>query len=176
MGFEINPTADGGGKTGTRYCRAGRKLLWAAGVDWGTSRAGNEKIDVRFVCVQDPDDGVDVGAQIWETFTLTERAAWKLAGYARAVGHNEPFGSEDKETINNLLISRPVWCDVSMETRQNGDERPKPNGYASFGGDITEHMDELAREMEAWHLQGKERFASGGNTGGFAATNDDIPF
>lgn len=179
MSFTINPGNDSGGGGGSRHVRAGRKLLWAAGVDFGTSKAGNDKIDVRFVCVQDPDGGTDVGAQVWETFSLTQRAAWKIEKFAKAVNQMEPISSDDKDAIADMLIARPVWSEVTMETRTNGDERPRPNDYAAYEGEISDSMDAQVREMEAWHIKGKERFGGGAGGGGNArpvGTDDDIPF
>ena len=183
MGFTIDASkADDGNSGGgsfskPAYMTEGKKLVWAAGIDWGESKAGNVKIDVRFACVQDP-SGKDVGNQVWDTFTLTERAAWKVHQYARAAGQTEPFESDDKDAFEEMLSRRPVWTELVLETRQNGDQKPRPSTYSIFKGEITEEMDQVAREMEDYHQKGKEYMSNKGkaNYGTSPTVDDNIPF
>jgi len=156
MALMINPVDENAGGAVQRRpeIRAGQKVLWAAGTKWGESRAGNVKIDVRFVCVDDPDGGTDVGAFIWDTFTLTERAAWKLAQFARASGVQEPWDAENQQATDNILTATPILVDCEPETRDDGSVKMRCQRYKSWSGDITENMESLVADAEDFHLKG----------------------
>jgi len=168
MALIINPTEEGGSSGGERRpkVRAGSKVLWAAGTKWGESKAGNVKVDVRFLCVEDPDGGTDVGGFIWDTFTLTERAAWKLSQFARAAGTNEPWDAEDESATDNVIMSAPIMVQCEDEPALDGAMRVRCQRYSIWGGDITDEMEEMLGKAEEFHTQGQAK----------AGNNSDIPF
>jgi|7_EtaG_2_1085326.scaffolds.fasta_scaffold00045_22 hypothetical protein len=169
MALIINPTEEGnsgGGGERRPKVRAGSKVLWAAGTKWGESKAGNVKIDVRFLCVEDPDGGKDVGGFIWDTFTLTERAAWKLSQFARAANVGEPWDAEDETATDNVLMSSPIMVQCEDEAGLDGAMRVRCQRYSTWGGEITDEMEAMLAKAEDFHMQGQIK---AGNT-------SDIPF
>ena len=184
MAFTINPKDDEnntGGGTSRPILTAGKRTMWVCGVDFGTSRAGNKKIDVRMVCVDDMEkDGAEVGAYCWDTFTLTQAAAWRLGQAARALGQRDQFDAENEELMDEILRRSPVV--VSLEGEEyNGKTKVRPQHYAAHQGEIPETWEDAVEKGEKWHEDGKRKRASGGSGGGgglapVAPSDDEIPF
>jgi hypothetical protein len=186
MAFVINPSegenGNGGGgsdRTPRPEVKEGKKLVWAAGCNWGTSQAGNVKIGVRFVVVDDPPDGTDVRGYVWETFTLTQSAAWKLQSMARAVGQKEPWDAEDQDETNSVITHAPVWVTISQEKGNDGVVRPRIDGsFTTFAGELTDAMEKVVVEAEEHH-NSANKMKGGSPTPPPAAPvikDDDIPF
>ena len=166
MSLNIDPNqqeeSNGGGAPS--YATAGRKLLWASGIKWGQSQAGNTKVEVRFAVV----DGDEINCQVWDTFTLTQRAAWKIGQFAKAAKQTSAFDAEDREAMDEVLARRPVYADIEMEEKPSGGTRPRIIRYAAYDGDISETMDEAAQRMEEYHAKGQQMQGN--------KSSDDIPF
>ena len=179
MSFIINPDAPSGGGGGKRRpeARAGKKLLWAASIEYGKSNAGNDKIDVRWVVVDDPDGGTDTTAFVWDTFTLTEKAAWRLQNLARALEQRTSWDASDEDATWGIVSRVPVWAELVADT-YNGKTRMKVNSYTVFGGEVTDEMEAMVNEAEAWCRAGKAKNAgrSGGSAAAGVAQDEDIPF
>ena len=190
MAFTINPNdAAAGGNGGTRSSsnrrpdvRAGRKHVALVGMTYGTSRAGNAKIDACFMVVDDPDGGVDVRALVWDTFTLTQAAAWKLQQVAQAVGQRASWDAEDEDATWKVLSQRPVLVEVAMEPKYSGQgERAAVQRYGPSAVELAGEIDQQLGEAEKWYAEwSKSRAGGGGRSGGSSASaafqSDDIPF
>lgn len=188
MAFIIQPdNADGSSEEGGRGprrpdCRAGKKVLAACGMIYGKSGAGNDKIDVCWVVIDDPDGGEDVGALVFDTFTLTERAAWKLQQVSGALGQKSSWDVEDQKATWEVLAQAPVKADIKIEPKWSGDgTRPAVDRYSRSSFKITKEMDDLIAKTETWHAEWKKKKqgqSSGGGRPSRAASfdSDDIPF
>jgi hypothetical protein len=188
MAFMIDPgqgnsTEGASQRTSRPDVRAGRKVLWAAGIQYGTSRAGNKKVDVCWVVVDDPDGGHDVGALVWDTLALTQSALWKVQILARAVGQKTSWDAENEEAMWEVVSRRPIVAEIEIEPKYSGEgTRGKVAKMHPFGGEPTDEQEKVAVEGEEWH-RGWVAKKSGGrpaapitpvSTNDF--TDDDIPF
>lgn len=192
MAFTINPseyTASGGGGGNRRPdVRDGQKVLWLAGIKLGQTRNGDGKIDACFVVVADPDGGSDVRGLVWETFPLTQRAAWKLQQVSQALGQRASWTADDPDAAWEVLSRRPVLADVRTEPKRSGDGTVAVVGrFHPFTEEVTEDMESIATEAEGWHRDwsrkrdgyGSSSQGSGYSSGGGYAPSqqgDDIPF
>lgn len=195
MAFEVNPEGyqDKGGPRRPDV-RAGEKLLWLAGLQFGKSQAGNVKIDACFVVVGDNDGGTDVGGLVWTNFTLTQTAAWKLQQVSVALQQRGSWNAEDPKEAWEVLSKRPVIADISVQPKHSGDgTRPNIERFKVFGGDISEGMEATVNAAEQWYTEWKAKKAQGGGGratgggyggggygggrgGGYGGHDDGIPF
>jgi len=191
MAFTIDPNeADngagrsGGGGNRRPDVRPGQKHVALVGMAYGESRAGNVKIDTCWMVVDDPDGGTDVRGLLFDTFTLTQRAVWKLQQVAQALGQRASWDAEDEEETWKVLSQRPVLVEVAMEPKWNSDgERPAVERYATSSVQVDDAMDQQLGEAERWYTDWQAKRASGGGGGrsvraggGYAGNDSDIPF
>lgn len=197
MAFTIDPGAAGAGDNGKRSAaggnrrpdvRAGMKHAALVGMTYGESRAGNAKIDVCWMVVDDPDGGTDVRGLLFDTFTLTQRAAWKLQQVAQALGQRSSWDAEDEDATWKVLSQRAVQIEVAMEPKYNGDgERAAVQRYSTSSVQLDDAMDAQLGEAEKWYTEWKAKRAGGSSRssrsgaayGGAAADSydtGDIPF
>jgi len=189
MGFTVNPDDYEGGNRRPDM-RAGRKILVLAGLSHGTSQAGNAKIDACWVCVYDPDGGVDVGALAFCNFTLTQSAAWKLQQVSRAVQQRSSWDAEDARESFDVLSRRPVSAEITVEPKWSGDGmRPEIGAFSAYSGELSDDMRKTAEDAQSWYRDWRSRKSGGSsqrrNSGGGQRQNtdqrpnygeDDIPF
>lgn len=109
-------TSGGGGKF--RECGPGPKILYPIGHRYREIN-GKPVVDVRSVCIDDPTGSGDVGATVTDTFWLTERALWRIARFALAVGWSQPFDPDEPEELDRVLLSGPFRGTVKI--RKKGD-------------------------------------------------------
>ena len=145
---QFDDNGSGGGER--KQISIGRKLLAAVGFERYSSRNGNPMISVRFICLQDYEGGVDDRAEVYENFTLTERAYWRIVGFARALGYPDAFDPDVDEDISSLLTHGYVEANIQMDTWQ-GKERPKIDQF-SRAGSVSEDP-----EWKTWIEEGEER-------------------
>lgn len=185
MAFVIDPSQENGGGSGGNKrpeVREGKKLVWAAGTTWGTSQSGNTKISTRFVVVDDPDNGSDIRGYVWETFTLTQNAAWKLRSMASAVGQKEPWDASVEAETDSVLTHSPVWVNIQLQEGTDGIKRPRIDGsFNKFGGEITPDMEKVLTEAEDHHKQSAQIARGGSSSAPPMSTappinDDEIPF
>lgn len=172
MALMIDPNAEPkeGGGNRRPDCRAGQKILWLAGMKYGTSRSGNAKIDTCWAVVGDPDGGKDEGAIVFCTFTLTQRAAWKIAQVARATGAGSSFDAEDAEATWNALSARPVEAKVELKPKYSGEgTRPEIARFERFTGESDDAMEAIVNKIEEWYNEWSSKQPG-------AAVDEDIPF
>ena len=172
MAFTVDPNQEPGsaGASNIPKLTPGTRTMWVCGVDFGQARSGNKKIDVRLVCVDDDKEGAEVGAYCWDTFTLTQAAAWKLGQVARALGQTDQFDAEDETLMDEILRRSPLIVDLE-EHEYNGNKKVKVSRYSAHTGEIPEAWEDTVQRGEEWHEGGKKK-SSGGGFG----TSDDIPF
>lgn len=189
MAFIIEPDQDGGnngsgggGKKRRPDVRPGKKTLAIIGMEYGTSRAGNPKIDTCWVVIEDPDGGTDVGAIVFDSYALTQRAAWKVQQVAGAVGQKTSWDAEDPDETWKVFSQAPVTAEIKMEPKWNGDgEKASIDRYSRSSFEITEQVDAMIVETEGWYNEWSAKKKKGGGSrpssgGGSNYVEDDIPF
>ena len=177
MSLIINPSDEADSGSSRPTLTPGRRTMWVCGVDFGTSQAGNKKIDVRLVCVDDGGTGSEVGAYCWDTFTLTQAAAWRLGQAARALGQTEQFEAEDQSVMEDMLRRCPLVVDLEDET-YNDKTKLRPKLYTLHTGAIPEAWEDIVQKGEEWHEGGKKMRSGGGYSSAptSTGTSDEIPF
>ena len=180
MALMVNPQ-NGGSNSG----QGDRKVLMPVGIDYQESRAGNQMVIVRFMCLKDlqDDSNEDCGAYAWDTFVLTERALWKIAKYSVAVGHNAPFDAENKAELQKILTIKPVIADMRIDKDNEGVERVRAAGYYPYQGEAGADWDDLitaGEERHAEYRKWKQTQGSGGYKkpvrSAASVSDDEIPF
>lgn len=190
---KVNPQDekyDGGGGR-TEQCGPGTKLFAVVGYERYSSSRGNPVLSIRLLCLLDREGSKDEGKVVFENFTLTDKAMWRLVNFARAIGYNEPFDTDDNEAIGALLTSGYVDGLVHMD-RWGDKETPKVKEFSAPAG-YTEDPDWGAmidqgeadhRDYLKWRADnprgaggssggGGSRRGGGGSGGG---RRDNIPF
>lgn len=189
MALIVNPDqSSGSGESRDRKVGIGRKILMPVGIDHRESRAGNKMASVRFICLKDigaEDDPGDCGAYTWDTFVMTERALWKIAKYAVAVGHHEPFDAENEAEFQKVLTMRPVLAVMEIEKGTDGEERVRAREYSKYTGALDPEWDkliEIGEERHAGYRKWKASQQSGSRYTGTRmpaaskVSDDEIPF
>ena len=171
-GFVIDPTEEEGGQQ--RAVRPkltpGEKVLWAAAFKYVNSSRGTPGIEVMYVCV----DGDESTAYVWDTFWMTQAAAFRLKSYSRAVGQKTPWHPEEPEEAADVLLKVPVNATIELREQDNGTKRPEIQGWSAYAGDITEDMESIVGDAEAhWRKMNPSDASSGGSSG---YDDDEIPF
>lgn len=193
MAFKVDPSTyeEKGGATRPNV-RDGRKLMWLAGLHFAESQNKNVTINCCFVVVEDPDGGRDVGGLVWDTFTLTQAAAWRLQQVSVALQKKGQWDAENKDEAWEVLSSRPVYAQVHTEAKTRSNGQPgsvaKVDRYEVFAGDATDAHEEIVKAAEDWHREWKKKAAQGARRGGGGGGgygrgdgapppgDDDIPF
>ena len=186
MALMVNPQNGGSNSgQGDRKVRPGRKVLMPVGIDYQESRAGNQMVIVRFMCLKDlqDDSNEDCGAYAWDTFVLTERALWKIAKYYVAVGNNAQFDAENKAELQKILTIKPVIADMRIDKDNEGVERVRAAGYYPYQGEAGADWDDLitaGEERHAEYRKWKQTQGSGGYKkpvrSAASVSDDEIPF
>ena len=203
MAFVINPNEGDSGGSGAAPrpdVRAGRKILSCVGITGGTTQGGNPKWSTTWVVVQDPDGGQDVGALVFETLTLTERAAWKIRIIAQAVGQSASWNAEDQEAMYKVLSRAPVVAKIELaesrtgRTDRDGNVRMEAEvkGWYRYSGSLTDDERTVIRDGQSWYKAWRAKKDGGstaappkrggppdqwdGGSSGGSYDHDDIPF
>jgi hypothetical protein len=176
-GFIIDPKAENEEQQNAApsWMTAGTRLIWAADLTYSTSKRGEPVVEVLFCQVDDDAPG----ARMYERFVLNANAAWKLQRFARALGHMESFDASNETETRDIFCSRPVVCEVSTWTRNDGGERPQVDrgSFSKFTGDVTETMEDRVEKLERYAVEGKAKWDQKPSRPA-ATSNDlsDIPF
>ena len=177
MTFMIDP-AHQGTTSGTKtppWLEPGRHVVWAADLTYKTTRKGDTSIEVLFCCVK----GDHVGARMYERFILTQAASWKIARFARAVGHATSWDASNEEETRDILCSRPVMVTVCAWQNNKGEDRPQvERGQIDpFDGEVTDDMEKHVVAMEDYSVALKEHMSQkSAPNRGFGGPSDEVPF
>lgn len=204
----INPneyaSQDRGSGTGERGEKprevgAGRKVMLPIGC-YHDEVNGKPVVKVRSVCLLDLDGNGDEGAVLTDTFWLTSNALWRVANFALACGHAEPFDPEIAAEMEAVLASGPFETTISI-TQRGGKSYPNANAYRrtsevevdEVSGDLLltrEQRSAVENAEAAWEglrkwLASNRRGGSSGDartgssgrsSGGRGSSDDEIPF
>jgi hypothetical protein len=178
--------SEGGG--GVRRVGVGEKVLAATGYERWTASTGNPMLSIHFVCLDDLTSGPggDVGAVADVAFVLTERASWKLADFAAAMGMTEPFDPDEDEEVEDLIQR---GCVVATFGRRmfNGKQKVEVEAFRSCTVEIPEEWDAMIaageagfRRYQEWRAnnprQGGGGSSGGGPSSGGGWNDDNVPF
>lgn len=198
MAFMIDPN-EGNSSSGSARpdVRAGRKIVACAGIEYGTTMAGNPKWSTTWVVVHDPDGGQDVGALFWETLPLTQSAAWKIRIIAQALGQRTSWNAEVKKEMWEVLSRRCVSVDMELEESRSGrtddqgnpkmDPRVKRWNHSAFT--VDDESQRVIDDARTWYRGWSEKRSGGSGTARVTSSappswdgpstsgvEDDIPF
>lgn len=115
--FDSAPTNTSASTT-IRKCGAGKKLLVPVGFEHRDIK-GKPVVDIRYVCIQDFEEGGDEGAIATDTFWLNAEALWRIGRWANAMGRKEPFDPEDGDDLTGVMAIGPVEATIRIE--ENGE-------------------------------------------------------
>jgi hypothetical protein len=160
-----NPEKDGG-SSGHPKVTAGVKVMCVIGMYMSRSQAKNPVANVHLTCLEDRANNGEESYDLWESLTLTQRAMWKVANFALAVGHTEPFDVLNEDKLREVLMSNPVVVTVVMEKDRKGNPRPKAFKVEAYEGEVSTEWDAIAKEGEQRHQEMRQRMLEKGNGGG----------
>ena len=179
MAYLIDPPNMAGSPGGGVIQTPGKKVLAFVGMERRVSQNGNNMINCRFVCVDDLENGgKDVGSGLFESFVFTDKAAWKLANYAMAVGHETKFDAERDEELLAVLKAGVVVADVSMEERTDRDgnlrQNPRVNNWAGHEGEWDGDWKDIIKSAQAWYQDFRAKQGGGGASKKRSRTEDPM--
>lgn len=177
MSFTIDPGNYSGPSGSSRRpdVRDGEKVLWLCGIKMGMTMGGSPKLECCYVVVHDPDGGNDVKGLVWETFPLTQAAAWKLQQVSQAIGQKTSWEADNEEEAWRVLGKRPVIAHVVSQPKRNGEGKvARVKRFKMYSEDPSDEMEKIVTDAEDWHTKWKNK---GSSSSGFSSTSaDDIPF
>lgn len=153
---------------------AGRKVLHAVDLYYRRSQAGNLCASVMMVCLKDLESAGEEGATCWETYTLTDRAMWRLANYCVATGYEQPFEADVREQLLRALQKAPTICTL-VEDEYDGKVKTRIDKVERWSGQDNEdgRWDEYVQGAIAAFGEAMRRMdarSSGGSAGGGSST------
>ena len=190
MPLMVDPNKDAGGGG----IHPGRKLAQGVGLQRFTARTGTPMLAMGFVVLKDANpQSDDVGEVFLEMFPITERAVFRIAGWAQAQGWTGQFDAESDDDVEKIMGRGPVVAELKEETyiNNNGQQvtRAKVHSFAKYNSSeedpawealITKGEAAFDRILDAMNLGGgsSSRSSSGGSAdpGSYSQNDDDIPF
>lgn len=163
----------------------GEFVMWCKGFN-RANRNGKEQIDFIMIAILDAERNrvpADQFAPVWETCTLTDAAAWRLANLLDAVGATPPVNVMSDDSLSAAVKFQPFRAKIERDS-YNGKDRAKIARFLQLSAIDKKAAQELSedRGMDD-SIDGGGYEASGGgsvgnnggnNGGGFQ--DDDIPF
>lgn len=192
----VKMSAEGGSGGGPiRECGPGRKVLFPIGHRYRTVN-GNPVVDIRSVCIEDKTDHADEGAIVTDTLWLTDRAMWRVARFAVAVGYTQPFDPEDPEQMDRVLLAGPFigtirvrkkgdreYRDVDSYEQAPGFARNDRTGEVVLSDTQSRHIESAEKGWRALLAKSsgggygsRDSGARGGGSNRSYSANEDIPF
>lgn len=117
-----------------KKCEEGIHTAKLVAIEEKTTQAGDDMLAATFEVTK----GDSSGARVFDNFTLTSKALWKLKLFLNAIGVN----SEGKVAIDlDKLVNKIVDIEVVHED-YNGQARARILGYSKVAGSKVEDNDE----------------------------------
>lgn len=126
-----------------KKCEEGIHVAKLIQIDEGTTQSGDDMLKATFEVTQ----GDSKGARVFDNFTLTEKALWKLKLFLTSIG----VKSEGKIAVDlDKLVGKTVNIEVGNED-YNGQTRAKILSYSAIAvaADDDEEEDEEEEEKPA---------------------------
>ena len=128
------------GVTAYQKCDEGIHVAKLVQIDAGTTQGGDDMLKATFEVTQ----GDCKGARVFDNFTLTEKALWKLKIFLTAIG----VKSDGKIQLDlDRLVGKSVNIEVGHE-EYNGQTRARILTYTALAGaDIDDEEDDDEEEV-----------------------------
>jgi hypothetical protein len=122
-----------------KRCEEGIHTVKLVKIDEGTTQAGDDMLKATFEVTK----GESAGARVFENFTLTSKALWKLKLFLAAIG----MKTDGKVAIDlDKLINKT--CDIEVAHEEYGGQiRPRILNYTK-ASTATENIEEEDTEEE----------------------------
>ena len=116
-------------------CSEGEHLAKVKKVEMGTVQgSGDDCIKAVFEVLK----GSDKGCQVFETFSLSEKALWKLKSFLQAIG----IKADGKLTLDLDKLENKVCIIDVIHEEYNGQKRAKISSYLKDSGDEDEEEED----------------------------------
>jgi hypothetical protein len=152
----------------------------------------NDKDQIDFICIPVLDGDrnripQDNFAPIWETATLTDAAAWRLANLLEAVRATPPINVMSDRSLSAAVKMQPFKAKVARDSYQ-GKVRAKISKFLPLTDADRKAFEEIVEDLavddatgggESDYERGRSDGGGGGGGGGGGAPanfDDDIPF
>ena len=123
-----------------KKCEEGIHVAKLIQIDEGTTQAGDDMLKATFEVTQ----GDSKGARVFDNFTLTDKALWKLKLFLTSIG----VKSEGKVVIElDRLVGKSVNIEVGNED-YNGQTRAKILSYSALAVAADDDDEEEEQEEE----------------------------
>ena len=149
------------------------------------TRNGKQQIDFICIAVLDGDRNrlpKDQFAPIWETCTLTEAAAWRIANLLEAVKASQPINVMSDKSLTSAVKFKPFKAKVARDS-YNGKVRAKLDRFVPMTDADRKAFEEVLEDVAVNNATGGGGggYSSESNTGteggaGSQDFDDDIPF
>ena len=131
-------------------CSEGEHLAKVKKVEMGTVQgSGDDCIKAVFEVLK----GSDKGCQVFETFSLSEKALWKLKSFLQAIG----IKADGKLTLDLDKLEGKICVIDVIHEEYNGQKRAKINSYLKDSAEEEEEEeddeeeDEPTKYTEIWY-------------------------
>ena len=122
-------------------CSEGEHLAKVKKVEMGTVQgSGDDCIKAVFEVLK----GSDKGCQVFETFSLSEKALWKLKSFLQAIG----IKADGKLTLDLDKLENKVCIIDVIHEEYNGQKRAKISSYLKESADEDEEEEEEDEDDE----------------------------
>lgn len=122
-------------------CPEGEWLAKLSSIEEGTVQgSGDDCLKARFEVIK----GSAAGCAVFETFSLTEKALWKLKGFLDAIG----MKANGKISLDLDKLEGKICIIDVIHDEYNGTKRAKIASYMKPEGDMDEDEDEDDEEEE----------------------------
>ena len=122
-------------------CSEGEHVAKVKKVEMGTVQgSGDDCIKAVFEVLK----GSDKGCQVFETFSLSEKALWKLKSFLQAIG----IKADGKLTLDLDKLENKVCIIDVIHEEYNGQKRAKISSYLKDSADEDEEDEEEEEEDE----------------------------
>ena len=122
-------------------CSEGEHLAKVKKVEMGTVQgSGDDCIKAVFEVLK----GNDKGCQVFETFSLSEKALWKLKSFLQAIG----IKADGKLTLDLDKLENKVCIIDVIHEEYNGQKRAKISSYLKDSGDEDEEDEDEEEDEE----------------------------
>src|SRR3990167_5096727 len=114
----------------------GEKVMACVGIDRG--HKNHPYVSMHWLVLVDRaatgGDRGDKGRTLFDSFTLTDAARWRIGQAAAACGRTEPFDDENDQQLVDIFQDGYVVGSVILEKGNDGVMYPKIKRYSSFTG------------------------------------------
>ena len=122
-------------------CSEGEHVAKVKKVEMGTVQgSGDDCIKVVFEVLK----GSDKGCQVFETFSLSEKALWKLKSFLQAIG----IKADGKLTLDLDKLENKVCIIDVIHEEYNGQKRAKISSYLKESADEDEEEEDEEEEED----------------------------